>query len=266
VAGALGVKVGLAGAVGDDRKGRFVRQVLEEVGVDTALVETVVGATTSTTVLAVDSDGRRPAFHALGASHQYALTPAAGAAAKSAKVVHWAGVGSRNLDRGPGAALLAEAKAAGATVTCDLISPGSRTLDELKLLLPYVDWFLPSAVEARALSGQDSLGDAAAFFRDLGAGACIIKDGPRGSVLGLPEATWTLPAHAITPVDTTSCGDSYCAGFIAALLRGFAPVEAARFATATAALVAQGLGTLGKLESFEGVETAMRQLPLLETV
>jgi sugar/nucleoside kinase (ribokinase family) len=73
-----------------------------------------------------------------------------------------------------------------------------------------------------------------------------------------------LPAYAVTPVDTTSCGDSYCAGFIAALDRGWPPLEAARFATATAALVAQGLATLGKLESFEATEAAMRQMTLNE--
>jgi sugar/nucleoside kinase (ribokinase family) len=54
-------------------------------------------------------------------------------------------------------------------------------------------------------------------------------------------------------------------GFIAALDQGWPVVEACRFATATAALVAQGLGTLGKLESFEATERAMREMPLRET-
>jgi len=264
VAAALGVQTGLSGAVGDDRKGRFVRTVLEEVGVRTDLVETVVGAQTSTTILAVDSEGRRPAFHALGASFQHRLTPATEAAAKAARYVHWAGIGSRHLDRGPGAELLATAKAGGAVVTCDLISPGRGALDELKRLLPHVDYFLPSAVEAQTLSGAEDLADAAEFFRGLGARACLIKNGARGSFLSFGDRELTLPAHAITPVDTTSCGDSYCAGFVAALLRGFEPVEAARFATATAALVAQGLGTLGKLESFDATLAAMRATPIHE--
>ncbi len=264
VAGALGVKTAIAGAIGDDRKGRFLAAVLKEVGVSTELLEVLPGQATSTTVLAVDSEGRRPAFHALGASFQSQLTPAALAAAHHAKAVHWGGVGSRNLDRGPGAELLAAAKAKGALTTCDLISPNKHALDELRRLLPHVDYFLPSAVEARALSGQEDLAAAAAFFRDLGAGACVIKNGAAGSVLGFADRTVTLPAHAITPIDTTSCGDSYCAGFIAATLRGFEPVEAARFATTTAALVAQGLGTLGKLEGFEATLAAMRALPIQE--
>ena len=54
-------------------------------------------------------------------------------------------------------------------------------------------------------------------------------------------------------------GGMRIAGFIAALSRGWAPLDACRFATATAALVAQGLGTLGKLQSFADTETAMAE-------
>jgi sugar/nucleoside kinase (ribokinase family) len=114
------------------------------------------------------------------------------------------------------------------------------------------------------LTGQDDLFAAADVFRELGAGNCLIKNGSRGSVVVLDGVRTTLPAYVIKPVDTTSCGDSYCAGFIAALDRGWAPLDAARFATATAALVAQGLATLGKLESFEATEASMGQMTLGE--
>ena len=71
-----------------------------------------------------------------------------------------------------------------------------------------------------------------------------------------------IPAHDIVPKDTTSCGDSYCAGFIAARLKGADEISACRLATAVAALVAQGLGTLGKLESYEKAQTFMETAPL----
>ena len=128
--------------------------------------------------------------------------------------------------------------------------------------MPYVDYFMPSAAEATFLSGADDLAAAAAFFRGLGAGACIIKNGADGSYVSVGDERRTVPAHAIQPIDTTSCGDSYCAGFIAALSRGWAPLDACRFATATAGLVAQGLGTLGKLESFAETERVMREASL----
>lgn len=245
VAATLGVPTTIVGAVGDDLIGRFVRLGLESVGVDTSLLVTRPGERTSTTLLTVESDGQRSSYHAAGAGGGAPIGDAVTAAACASGFVHYAAVGGRNTDGGPGADLLKAAKAAGAVVTCDLISPRRSAREELARLLPSVDFFMPSAAEAIFLSGADDLALAAEFFRDLGAGACIIKNGALGSYVSMGDERRTVPAHVIQPIDTTSCGDSYCAGFIAALTRRWAPLDACRFATATASLVAQGLGTLG---------------------
>ncbi|MDR3508960.1 MAG: sugar kinase [Caulobacteraceae bacterium] len=264
VAAKLGVKTALASALGDDAAGRLVRMELEDLGIDTNLLPALPGLPTSTTILAIDSQGRRPNFHAMGASFAAEITSATLEAAKTVRFLHYGGVGGPKLNGGPGAELLATAKAAGATITCDLISPRGAVIEELSLLLPHVDYFMPNAGEAQFLSGQDDLARAGAFFRDLGAGACLFKNGSNGSVIVDAEGLTRLAAHDITPIDTTSCGDSYCAGFIAGLDRGWSVRDAARLGSAVAALVAQGLGTLGMLESFEAAETLMRQGALRE--
>ena len=262
VAGKLGVPTTIVGAVGDDLNGAYVRLGFESVGVDTRLLVTKPGERTSATLLAVESDGTRSSFHSPGAGVGAAVDDAVIAAACASGFVHYASVGGAATDGGAGAELLRAAKAAGAVVTCDLIGPRRSALDELKRLLPYVDYFMPSAAEATFLSGLEDLAAAAELFRSLGAKGCIIKNGGRGSYILIGPEAVTLPAHAIQPIDTTSCGDSYCAGFIAALAQGWPPLEACRFATATAALVAQGLGTLGKLESFAATDRAMRETAL----
>jgi sugar/nucleoside kinase (ribokinase family) len=264
VAAKLGVPTKIVGAVGDDMIGGFVRLGFEAVGVDTSLLATRRGERTSTTLLTVEGDGTRSSYHAVGAGGGATIDDAVTAAACAGGFVHYAAVGGRGTDGGPGAELLRAAKAAGVVTTCDLIGPRASARDELKRLLPHVDYFMPSAAEATFLSELDDLAAAAALFRSLGARACIIKNGRHGAYVSIGAEHHTVPAHAIRPIDTTSCGDSYCAGFIAALSRGWPPLEACRFATATAALVAQGLGTLGKLESFAETEKAMRTTALAE--
>lgn len=264
VAARLGVKTALAGSVGGDFMGRVVRLGLEEQGVDTALLQVVDRYPTSATVLTIDSLGRRPNFHALGAGLFAPTDAAVMAAAGRAAFLHYAGIGGPRLDGGAGLAVVQAAKAGGATVTCDLISPQPGAMAELGRLLPHVDYFMPSAGEALALSRTDRLDAAADVFLGLGAGAVIIKNGGAGSYVALGAERAALPAYDITPVDTTSCGDSYCAGFIAGLDRGLAPLDACRVATAVAALVAQGLATLGKLTSYEGVLKAMGTMTLKE--
>jgi sugar/nucleoside kinase (ribokinase family) len=265
VAARLGVAVKLAGAVGDDMNGLFVRVGLESVGVDTRLLATRAGELTSTTLLAVERDGRRSSFHRPGVGRAPPLDADVAAAARASRFVHYAAIGGPTTDGGPGADLLREAQAGGALVTCDLISPRRSALDEIARILPYVDWFMPSAAEAVFLSGSEDLSVAARRFVELGAKACVIKDGRQGALVLIDGQEHRVPAFAVTPVDTTSCGDSFCAGFIAALDRGWAPLDACRFAGMTAGLVAEGVGTLGALQDFEATVAAMdRYAPAIE--
>jgi hypothetical protein len=57
-------------------------------------------------------------------------------AAREARFIHYGADGASGLDAAAGAALLRGAKQAGATVTCDLISPRKSAMDALKQLLP----------------------------------------------------------------------------------------------------------------------------------
>jgi sugar/nucleoside kinase (ribokinase family) len=264
VAAHLGVPTSILGAVGDDLNGRFVRAGFEALGVDTSLLATRQGQTTSTTLLTVEASGRRSSFHAPGAGASAGVDEAALGAARRARFVHYGGVGGQALDGGPGAELLKTAKDFGAIITCDLISPRRSAPEELKRLLPHVDYFMPSAAEAAFLTGSEDLEAAVDQFLAWGAGACVIKDGRRGSLVAIGGARRRLPAHAIEPIDTTTCGDSFCAGFISALARGWAPLDACRFATTTAALVALGLATLGKLQGFEETADAMHSMTMGE--
>lgn len=264
VAGRLGVKVAMAGAVGDDLTGRLVRLALEEEGVDTSLVQTRAGRPTSTTFLPIDSAGRRPIVHAPGAGALAEASERVRAAARHSQFLHYAGVGGPKLDGGAGAALLAEARAAGCTVTCDLISPRAGAAEEVARLLPHVDYFMPSEAEAYALSGATTPDAAVDHFLALGARAVVLKMGAQGAYAALPDGRVRLPAYDIRPVDTTSCGDSYCAGFVAGLLHGMAPLDACRFAGAVAAQVAQGLATLGALQGYAATLKAMDEMPLRE--
>jgi len=264
VAAKLGLSTAIASAVGDDGAGRFVRQEFERAGVDTSLLHTRTDKPTSTTILAIRSDGERPNFHALGASLFAEADHATMTAACAAKFVHYAGIGGVKLNGGPGAALIAAAKVAGATVTCDLIGPGARTMAELETILPYVDYFMPNMDEAQFLAGTQNPRAAAERFLRMGARHCIFKWGARGAYVATRDTETVVPAHRIDAIDTTSCGDSYCAGFVAALDRGFELLDACRFAGATAALVAQAPGTLGKLADFETTLRYQQETPLRE--
>lgn len=250
VAATLGLDVAVISAVGNDVNGDIVLQLLKRADIDCTHVARLDALPTSTSVLTIRRDGERPVFHMLGSSILTELDRKAVETAKRSRFFHFGGVGFPNLSSPAALEAVAEIRAAGAYVTCDLIAPQPETIDTLRLLLPNVDCFMPSEAEVRVLLGEIAPPDALRTFIEMGAHSCIIKRGGLGSVALHDGDIIEVPAKAITPVDTTSCGDSYCAGFIASLAKGKGiSFEAAMIAaTETAAQVALGLGTLGKLE------------------
>jgi sugar/nucleoside kinase (ribokinase family) len=263
IAARLGLRVGLISALGDDNAGRLVRAIMSDAAIDLSFTPTLAGARTSATLLPIDRAGRRPTFHALGASARTELTTAHDACLPGTRFVHYGGIGAPRLDNGAGEAFLHAARQAGCTVTCDLIAPGPRARAEVQQLLPYIDYFLPSLAEARALTGETEAHAAARGLRALGAATCMVKCGAQGLLLASEDGITSIPAYDVPVVDTTSCGDACCAGFIAAKLRGWDDIESARFGAATAARVAQGLGTLGLLQDWTETAAAMHTLMAL---
>jgi sugar/nucleoside kinase (ribokinase family) len=122
---------------------------------------------------------------------------------------------------------------------------------------------MPSLEEAKVLSGKDTVDDAAAYFRGLGAGTCIFKSGAEGSYIVTPERSFRLPAYKVTVSDTTGCGDAYCGGFVAGLCLGYELEVACRLGTAASGLVATGLGSDAGVVDLATTHAFMRDAEIL---
>lgn len=261
VAQKLGMAAGIASAVGDDPQGKLVRSMFVAAGVDTRMLATQSDMPTSTTVLPVRPGGERPNWHMMGASVFAPVTDAMFAALPRTTAIHWGAVGFPGVaDRG--ADFLRQARALGAFTSCDLIAPSDAANADLDRLLPHIDLFMPSLAEVRALARTDDPVEGARYFMAKGAGGCLVKLGAKGALLVQSDRQIHVPAYRIDPVDTTSCGDSLCAGFHAGRSRGLDGDAALRFAVATAAQVALGVGTLGRLEGYEETRAFARGTPV----
>jgi sugar/nucleoside kinase (ribokinase family) len=119
-------------------------------------------------------------------------------------------------------------------------------------VLPHTDYFLPSIEEARALSGLSDMDDAAKYFLGLGVNACVFTRGGEGAYYhDRFGVSFSMPAFEIDVKCTCGCGDAFNAGFAVGLVKGFDIETTVRFAQATAALNATGLGSQAGVESFE---------------
>lgn len=240
----LGTKTSCVFCVGDDEKGDFIFGRMDRLGIDYSMAQRTGQIQTSTTILPIRPNGDRPCLHCRGASDLLFVEEDQFDAICDAKFLHHGGTGFiKAMEDGQSTKLLRHASNLGLTVTLDLIGPDETTLTKLTDMLPHVDYFMPSMEEAEQISGLSDPTDIAQFFMDLGAGACVIKWGPKGSFIKTPDTAFRVPAFKVEVSDTTGCGDSYCGGFIAGLNLGYDLEEACRLGTATSGLVATGLGS-----------------------
>jgi sugar/nucleoside kinase (ribokinase family) len=170
-----------------------------------------------------------------------------------ARVVHIGGIGLMDkMDKGRNAELMRAAKAHGATTTLDVFASSKADLPAVAQVLPFIDYFMPSIEEASALTGFASLADNAKFFIDRGVRACVFTCGADGAYYHDADGRhFQVPAFDVKVKCTCGCGDAFNAGFAVGLCHGFDPETTVRFAQATSALNATGLGSQAGVTSFE---------------
>ncbi|WP_405738010.1 sugar kinase [Streptomyces sp. NBC_00028] len=126
---------------------------------------------------------------------------------------------------------LASARARGVPVSLDPASVGflrKLGIDRFLALVEGVDVLLPSRDEACLLTGLPDVEDAAAkLSRQVP--LVVAKQGADGALVARGgTVTARVPAVPATPVDTTGAGDAFTGAFLATLLTGAEPEDAAR--------------------------------------
>ncbi|MFD5629409.1 carbohydrate kinase family protein [Streptomyces sp. NPDC127072] len=149
----------------------------------------------------------------------------------------------------PGRALvsvaLESARARGVPVSLDPASAGFLKrlgVDRFLALVEGVDILLPSRDEACLLTGLPDAADAAAKL-SRHVSLVVAKQGGDGALVargGVVQAR--VPASRATPRDTTGAGDAFTGAFLAALLRGAEPAEAAVDGCVAGAMAVERIG------------------------
>jgi len=126
------------------------------------------------------------------------------------------------------------------------------------------DYVTPNETEAETITGQkvqteaDALAAAKAFVA-MGAKNALITLGEKGAFLHGEAGTAMVPAFKVANVvDTTGAGDAFNGGFAVALAEGKSPLDAIRFANATAALSVQKPGTAPSMPTRAEIEALLR--------
>lgn len=252
----LGADVRFVGCVGRDASGAAIRDALaaEGIGID-GVVESE-SAATGTALIVVDAAGRNQITVAPGANRMLTV----GQVEARDDDVAWADIVVSQLEI-PLPCVRATLEAARRHGVPTVLNPApvpDAPLDMLAL----VDYLTPNAGEAARLSGLPvrtpaEAVPAARVLNGAGAKIVVVTLGEDGAV-AVGEETVTVPAFAVTAVDTTAAGDAFNAGLAVALAERRPLREALGFASAAAALTCTKRGAQASLPTRDEVTRLLR--------
>lgn len=258
----LGRKTAVVGKLCTDAFSDYCICVLEKAGVDTTYVTRSESDTMSLTFALVRQSGDRHFLGRMGSNNR-SLTPADFdlSVVTRAKIVSY---GSFLVLPGLDQEMLRifrHARQAGALTVADCANDSySQGPETVLRCLPEIDYFVPSQVEAEYLTGEHEPAMMARRLLERGCRNLIIKLGEAGCYVTDGVTARIIPAFSVPHVsDTTGAGDNFVGGFMAGLLEGLDLFEAARYASATAAVSITGPGGEGALQNKSQVLEILKQ-------
>ena len=222
-----GARVYHAGCVGAD--GAFLRDYLQESGVDTAHVQ-VIDEATGHAVIQVNSEGDNCILLYPGANR---CQTKAGMASALAEFEAGDLLLMQNETNGL-AEMMRAAKQKGMKIALNP-SPIDEALLELPMEL--VDYFILNEIEGAALSGEEEPEKIVeALLEKYPHAHIVLTLGGAGSMYACGNTRIRQPIFQVKAVDTTGAGDTFTGYFLASQLRGEDAAQSLKIAAAASAI------------------------------
>jgi sugar/nucleoside kinase (ribokinase family) len=271
----LGCEVELHSTLGSDPFAEFIRHELEQRGVDIEFLERAAGETAIGIYLLLFGGAKRPLTYRLPGHRPWPDAPAVArddgplpALVHSGGLLHFPSMWGRGL-----ADSFARARARGCLTSIDPQFPLTNT--PAPWLTPIADVVAEAQVllcderEARMLFDVPQPEAAIGPAHTAGPRIVAIKRGAQGALVSDGELVLEQPAVEVPEEaarESVGAGDAFDAGFLDALVRGSGLEDAARFATAAAALSLSGRGGADGVADHASVEAMLPRVPLARRV
>jgi 2-dehydro-3-deoxygluconokinase len=251
----LGARAAYITRLGDDAFGRLFLELWRREGVDASGVG--IDADAPTGIYFVTHGAR---------GHEFSYLRAGSAASRmrpadlpldlirSAAALHVSGI-SQAISASTCDSVFAAidaARSAGAKICYDSnlrlkLWPLARARATITATMRLCDWFVPSLEEARQLSGVEDPQAILDWCHAQGAPVVALKMGAGGVWVSTTQGRDHIAGHRVHAVDATGAGDCFDGAFVTRLIAGDAPVQAARYANAAAAMATTGYGAVAPM-------------------
>ena len=266
-----GARVAYLTAVGQDTFGDSFLELWAAEGVDTSHVVRSPAGPTAVYLVHHSPKGHDFQYYRQGsAASFYAPTHVPDAAVRAAKVLYASGI-SQGISNSAADAVfhaIDVARGAGVRVAYDTnyrprLWPPARASAIIHAAIAQSSIALPGLEDAEALTGLTDPDAIVDFYLHLGPPLVVLKMGAAGTLLASRDERIRIAPFPCMPVDATGAGDVFCGSFLARLIQGDEPADAARYAACAAALSTTGYGAVPPIPHARAVLAALGQAGML---
>ncbi|MCI1004008.1 sugar kinase [Herbaspirillum sp. C7C8] len=261
-----GAVSGYVSAVGDDHFGQDLLDLWRRENVDVQHVSMEAGASTGLYFVTHDAQGHHFHYRRAGsAASRYRAADLPLQAIAGAGALHLSGISLAISESAceAGLAAMVQARAAGVTTSLDTnlrlrLWPLPRAREKMAAALRLCDVCLPSWEDVSMLTG---LNDRDAIVDQLlayGVKLVAFKLGQEGCYVATSEQRRMVAPYPVQALDATGAGDCFGGAFMAELMAGRDPFQAARYANVAAALSTTGYGAVQPIPYRDQVEAALK--------
>jgi len=261
-----GARVGYITALGNDMPGDSFMTLWAREGVDASTVLRTDRWQTGVYFVTHDAQGHHFLhYRTNSASAMYTADDLPAAAIAEARMFYVSGI-SQGISTTAADAVFAAidiAKRNGRLVAYDtnyrprLWRP-ARAAAVMHAAMAQTDYALPGVDDVQVLTGLTEPEAMLDFYLRLGPKVVVLKMGEQGAWLATADKRLRIPPHVVNVVDATGAGDAFCGSFLARILAGDSPEQAANYAAVAAALKCTGYGAVAPIPRSADVIAAMK--------
>lgn len=134
--------------------------------------------------------------------------------------------------------------------------PPARAAAVMHAAMAHADFVFPGMEDALVLTGLTDPDAILDFYLRLGCKVVVLKMGESGAYCADARQRVLIAPHPVRAVDATGAGDAFCGAFLARILFGDPPQDAARYAGVAAALACTGYGAVAPIPDAAAVRAA----------
>lgn len=240
----LGLVPKLFGSVGVDPNAAYLITALESYGIDTSLIQRKRDIPSGQIFLTVLPDGERTMYSFRGANVHTSPEDVPTTVLDTVDLVHLSGyVFLQSPQRDTALKLIDTAHKNNIPISMDTgLDPVLHAHADMRPAIKLMDVIICGQREGALLSGAEKPDDIIHAFFDLGIRCAAIKLGTQGCVVGLHGEIASLPALAVSAIDTTGSGDAFSSGILISWLNHFTLPGMCMLANSLGAYAATQLG------------------------